>query len=407
MSLDINWSLLSLPSQSPISPSSANSSSTTEADFLASSLIASLNQTLIKTPRPSFIGPIHITSLDFGTTPPDIEIRDIRDVWRIFDEADQDEDEDEGEVEGVEKEIEDYEIIDGREVELWEYEDDYPHPGPRNTGNQGGDMERDDDVRSQKSVMSPRGGMSVASVGLGRGLSMDLHGGLLSPRLGGGSVIGLRTPSMLSYSIPNGLNQYHQDQYRKQPFPQKHLNPKHSNTNTHTYQPEPTSPTPSQAPSTPPLPATSTSIPSLQLHLRLSHTSDIHITLTTSLSINYPSPSFMSLPLKISITGITLYAPDLILAFSGERNRVHICIVDEEQATHGGIGMGNGGRGVGVENLGIGGRLLPDLKIESEIGHSDAHVLRNVGKVERFIADAVRKTLVEELVFPNFQTIAL
>jgi distribution and morphology protein 12 len=54
-----------------------------------------------------------------------------------------------------------------------------------------------------------------------------------------------------------------------------------------------------------------------------------------------------------------------------------------------------------------GQRILPHLHIESEIGHADAHVLRNVGKVERFIVDVVRKTLVDELVFPNFHTIAL
>jgi distribution and morphology protein 12 len=59
------------------------------------------------------------------------------------------------------------------------------------------------------------------------------------------------------------------------------------------------------------------------------------------------------------------------------------------------------------EGVPVGMRLLPEMRIDSEIGHSDAHVLRNVGKIERFIADVVRKTLVDELVFPNFHTIAL
>ena len=41
---------------------------------------------------------------------------------------------------------------------------------------------------------------------------------------------------------------------------------------------------------------------------------------------------------------------------------------------------------------------------ESEIGQADKHVLRNVGRVERFIQDVIRKSIVEELVFPNFHT---
>ena len=55
----------------------------------------------------------------------------------------------------------------------------------------------------------------------------------------------------------------------------------------------------------------------------------------------------------------------------------------------------------------IGQRLLPALQIDSEIGHADVHVLRNVGKVEKFILDLVRKTMVDELVYPNYHTIAL
>jgi len=114
----------------------------------------------------------------------------------------------------------------------------------------------------------------------------------------------------------------------------------------------------------------------------------------------------MSLPLKLSITGLTLTG-DVILAYSGDRHRVHLCVLDEgDDGTGGGGGGAGAGAGAGGVS-GVGQRLLPNLQIESEIGHSDAHVLRNVGKVERFIADVVRKTLVDELVFPNFHTIAL
>lgn len=122
----------------------------------------------------------------------------------------------------------------------------------------------------------------------------------------------------------------------------------------------------------------------------------------------------MSLPLKLSITGWTLNA-DIVLAYSGDKHRVHFTVLDEDDSQsaganngHGGLGgTGSGSASGGMAGKSIGERLLPNLNIESEIGHADAHILRNVGKVERFIVDVLRKTIVDELVFPNFHTIAL
>ena len=55
----------------------------------------------------------------------------------------------------------------------------------------------------------------------------------------------------------------------------------------------------------------------------------------------------------------------------------------------------------------VGVRLLPSIFIESEIGQQDKHVLKNVSRVERFVQDVIRKTIEEELVFPNFMTFIL
>jgi distribution and morphology protein 12 len=57
------------------------------------------------------------------------------------------------------------------------------------------------------------------------------------------------------------------------------------------------------------------------------------------------------------------------------------------------------------KSLLIGQRLLPNIYIESEIGQANKHVLENVTRVERFIQ--VRKSVVEELVSPNFHTLIL
>src|SRR6266566_1017484 len=74
MSIDLDWSKL-------------------DASF-ASSLIDVLNRQLQSTPRPSFIGPIEITSFDVGSQPPVVELVDLRDIYRDFLEDDDNNDDD-------------------------------------------------------------------------------------------------------------------------------------------------------------------------------------------------------------------------------------------------------------------------------------------------------------------------
>jgi distribution and morphology protein 12 len=206
---------------------------------------------------------------------------------------------------------------------------------------------------------------------------------------------------------------------------------------------------------------------------------------------------FMSLPIRLSITGM-VFNGEVVVAYEGERKRVHICILDDldpygplggrkmsgldtelnsslnsssdaetSEAMKKGSGptplelddsiiMGAAGLGIGSLNtlgvgnatlstapngldtrtssirlsasasankpfgynpvthtrpskpvLPVGQRLLPSIFIESEIGQTDKHVLKNVTRVERFIQDVVRKTLEEELVFPNYHTVVM
>lgn len=131
---------------------------------------------------------------------------------------------------------------------------------------------------------------------------------------------------------------------------------------------------------------------------------------------------FMSLPIKLSVTGL-VFNGELAVAYEGERRRIHVCIlddldpygpagdrpkrdsthitppeVDDEEGHH---------HGRPQKPLPVGQRLLPSIFIESEIGQADKHVLKNVTRVERFIQDVIRKTIEEELVFPNFHTLVM
>ncbi|PWZ00715.1 hypothetical protein BCV70DRAFT_199981 [Testicularia cyperi] len=165
-------------------------------------------------------------------------------------------------------------------------------------------------------------------------------------------------------------------------------------------------------------------LPSLQMHLSLHWPSTtFRLTISTSLLINYPSPAFMSLPLTLSVTGFVMRA-GLIVALEGERRRTHICLVEDEanddypaangvadrDADEHGHAHAHGyapGPGTAGKKLGPGLSILPNLTFESEVGQTDKHVLKNVGKVEKFVAEVLRKGLEDELVFPNYYTIDL
>ncbi|KAF8969588.1 hypothetical protein BDZ97DRAFT_1653479 [Flammula alnicola] len=306
---------------------------------LASYLVDVLNRQLGSAERPSFIGPIEVTSLEFGSTAPDVELVDLRDIYRDFLEDDDDES-DRGPMkvtEGAEDE-EGFEWVSrraiGREESLA-----YQHLPPH--------------------------------VRYGRGGPTDLFASLPT----------LRSPVTMPPSQPL---------WQGSPMYQPAQNPH----------------------------------PNLQLHLHINWHSNLRITLTTSLLINYPSPMFMSLPIKLSVTGL-VFNGEVAIAYEGERKRVHLCILDDldpygpagdrpkrDSASLTPPELDDESPPTGVPSrpskpLPVGQRLLPSIYIESEIGQADKHVLKNVTRVERFIQDVIRKTVEEELVFPNFHTLVM
>ncbi|KAF8876812.1 hypothetical protein CPB85DRAFT_1378561 [Mucidula mucida] len=258
---------------------------------LSSKLVSILNRQLASTTRPSFIGPIEVTSLEFGSTSPDVEL---------------DEEEAEGE--------EDFEWVSRRGA----------HP-------------------SELYASAP-----------------PLHAPIPGP-----SMVDFRPTTWPPY-IPDVVP-------------------------------------PPPAPTSLPDPLGPTNHPNLQLHFNISWHSDLRITLTTSLLINYPSPMFMSLPIKLSVTGL-IFTGQVAVAYEGERRRVHLCVLDEMDPygphPHPKADLDS-------KPPPVGQRLLPSIFIESEIGQADKHVLKNVTRVERFIQDVIRKTVEEELVFPNFHTLIM
>lgn len=396
---------------------------------LASSLIELLNKQLINTARPSFIGPIEVTSFEFGSASPDVELVDLRDVYRDFLDDDDDDDASSDDRDSPKKvtawpeEDESFEWVSRRsarapalasaeDVPAYHLLPPHMRYGPPST------MPMFSPVSS---LRSPRDMWSPAMSNL-----VDLRptfpsSVMYAPSYASAppSLFPSMRPTTKQGSISSKIPLHSQSQKVSQ-------SQAPSNSPSPLPTPDPHTTTPDKPPAT----------PDLQLHLRITWHSNLRLTLTTSLLINYPSPMFMSLPIKLSVTGL-LFTGEVVVAYEGERRRVHLCIVDEldpyapltgdrprRDTGTGAHTPSSGGTPPEAETyddapsagtgparidkpLPVGQRLLPSILIESEIGQADKHVLKNVSRVERFIQDVIRKTVEEELVFPNFHTLVL
>ncbi|KAI5117304.1 hypothetical protein M0805_005533 [Coniferiporia weirii] len=401
---------------------------------LAERLVEILNKHLATVSRPSFIGPVEVTGIDFGTVCPDIEVVDMRDIYRDFLEDDEDDALDSASQvplkgsEGVgagaaaaqsfgAAEEDDYEWVSRRETQR-AYTQEAPayHHLPPHL--RYGRPPSSEILAALPGIHSSRdlwgGGAMSMNMGMGMGMGMstpnptNFRPGLAPlqgmPGMGmAASMYAMRTPSNpLSTSSPAG--QYDRS-FDTSPEVQ-----------TPPDAPRAEASAGANAPSPAPAPS---GHPNLQLHLRIPHHSDLRLALTTSLLINYPSPMFMALPIKLAVTGF-VFDGEVVVAYEGQRRRVHFCVLDDldpygpagERPKRGSeasspVDPDDGPPARPAKPLPVGQRLLPSIIIESEIGQADKHLLKNVTRVERFIQDVIRETIEDELVFPNFHTLIL
>ncbi|KAG6077152.1 hypothetical protein E4U16_002390 [Claviceps sp. LM84 group G4] len=153
----------------------------------------------------------------------------------------------------------------------------------------------------------------------------------------------------------------------------------------------------------------------VQAVFRIRYAGDIRLQLAAEILLDYPMPSFVGIPLKLNITGMSF---DGVGVLAKIRKRVHFCFLSPEDALaavgsvdDGGIdvdkerGTSDGAEKNKAGELRFGG-LLQEIKVESEIGERDGgkQSLKNVGKVERFVLEQVRRIFEEEFVYPSFWT---
>ncbi|KAH6895032.1 mitochondrial distribution and morphology protein 12 [Coprinopsis sp. MPI-PUGE-AT-0042] len=377
---------------------------------LANYLVTVLNRQLTNADRPSFIGPVEVTSLEFGSAAPDVEIVDLRDIYRDFLEDDEDD---------LEKPVKVTEGIGGDGPNGYHDDEDGFEWVPRRAAVREyaeGMVNPPHMLRHHPFRNSPIDGGFSASLVTAFQLSSIPWTGYMDGRGSRSSVWRWRTPHV---SQPFAVDAVPSNTLEATFWPRSSKGRRliatlwqetrernvHSTSGGTTQQPQ-------QNPH-----------PNLQIHMHINWHSNLRITITTSLLINYPSPMFMSLPIKLSVTGL-VFNGELAVAYEGERRRVHVCILDDLDP-YGPAGdrpkrdstrltppneLGvddDSSPGRPQKPLPVGQRLLPSIIIESEIGQADKHVLKNVTRVERFIQDVIRKTIEEELVFPNFHTLVM
>ena len=149
----------------------------------------------------------------------------------------------------------------------------------------------------------------------------------------------------------------------------------------------------------------------LQVVAHVQYSGDIKLSLTAEILLDYPMQSFVGIPLKLNITGLTF---DGVAILAYIKKRAHFCFLspDDADALVGGESNLDSFQAnaqlsgsQSVQRPRIGG-LLEHIKVESEIGDkgSGKQVLKNVGKVESFVLEQVRRIFEDEFVYPSFWT---
>jgi distribution and morphology protein 12 len=168
-----------------------------------------------------------------------------------------------------------------------------------------------------------------------------------------------------------------------------------------------------EEPTSPPRRFREPRVEDLQTVFRVRYSGDVKLSLTAEILLDYPMPSFVGIPVKLNITGLSF---DGVAVLAYIRKRAHFCFLSPEDAyaavgPEGDEGVGNReGEGDGVrirerDRMKMGG-LLHEIKVESEIGKREngKQVLKNVGKVEKFVLEQVRRIFEDEFVYPSFWT---
>ncbi|KAI9714564.1 MAG: hypothetical protein M1812_006369 [Candelaria pacifica] len=410
MSVDINWDTLT---NGP------------DGRALAEVIRSFVHDKFQEVELPRFIRAVRVHSFDFGAVGPVIELKDICDPLPDFYEGDDDDDED-----SVSEDDDDHHNTSAASTAAADKTYDHTTKSLRERRQMEHLTKREDSVFISSKAQPPPY------------LDMRLPGLRSTPGIPGGTsnlnyfhlplstnISGAQTPLAAvagaqyfngrqdnhTTTLQSGQQTHSQEEHQQQdtqmgsptpppnthtPYPQT-LNPKSNNS-----QPNPPIPRPSATENlnaSPPSPKhRERHADDFQIVSHVRYSGDVKLSLTASILLDYPMPSFINIPLKLNITGLTF---DGIAILAYIRKHAHFSFLSPEDADIlVGAEMRSSSGGGGVAGL---GGLLKEIKVESEIGQQENNgkqVLKNVGKVERFVTEQVRRIFEDEVVFPSFWT---
>ncbi|KAK7186911.1 hypothetical protein PSPO01_07040 [Paraphaeosphaeria sporulosa] len=421
MSIDINWEKLTGGS---------------DGSLRAESIRAFIHDRFQQVTLPRFIRSVHVHSFDFGSIPPEIEIKDICDPLPDFYEEDEDyldDDEDaqapddRGASNGPQTRPT-KERRGGAEKTLPQVEQLPPHrshlalpfgntrtPGLRTTLAP---------VEQLGSPFIPRastpgipGGtsnMNYFHLPLGAGLS-----GTTTPlaAVAGAQLQGWSDFNNMRPTTPTNMRLRHAPSMNSLTLtPQSNPDPTTRPSSQHQHDADRRNSLASNQSSddsydrtpSPSIPRMREKSPEdIQVVSHVQYSGDIKMSLTAEILLDYPMPSFVGIPLKLNITGLTF---DGVAILAYIKKRAHFCFLSPEDAdaligSETGLDSVQSEAQSQAQRLRVGG-LLEHIKVESEIGGrgEGGQVLKNVGKVESFVLEQVRRIFEDEFVYPSFWT---
>lgn len=133
----------------------------------------------------------------------------------------------------------------------------------------------------------------------------------------------------------------------------------------------------------------------IQFLVELEYKGDMWIELQVDLLLNYPSPGFIKLPVKLKIVDLGIHSLAVIAHLDHQVYISFLCDVNDDEFDDI-LKNPTASRGKRID-------IIRSMHIESEIGDDlDGSVLRNVGKVEKFLVEMMRGLLRDELGWPGW-----
>lgn len=155
----------------------------------------------------------------------------------------------------------------------------------------------------------------------------------------------------------------------------------------------------------------------LQTIVEIDYQGDSTMEVTVNLLVNYPSTQFITLPIKLHISDLVIHSLAAVAYIKKCIFVTFLCDLDSAETEYFlKPNENNGGPGRISRTPSSGGNfvdytpatnherinVIKSVKIESEIGELGNNVLRNVGKVERFLVDQLRTIIRDEVAWPSW-----